>query len=223
MSATLTLSGWSQPADALAGLYPDAILYDYSDHSQATAALQGLSHYTPDYVVAWSLGGQLALRAIAAGIINPRHLTLIAAPFKFVGKGGMGEQTFSQFVDNYSKDPARTKQRFHGLVAKGDHRAREVMEKLQHHADVENVSRFLPWLEELGRFDASSLSLANLPPTLIIHGMNDQVVPIQQGETLQKIMPFATLSRWADTGHAPHVSDPTRLLQEITKHRSMYE
>lgn len=221
---TLTLSGWTQPIDALLPIEPAATTFDFSTYPSVEESFRGLQRFREaSCVVAWSMGAQLALRAIAAGVLQPRHLTLVGAPYRFVSEvhpEGMGEQTFSQFRDNYARDPARTKDRFHALVAKGDDDMRRVVAGLSHHPEVENTARFLPWLDDLGRFDAATLDLANLPPTLIIHGMNDQIVPHAQAELLQRQLPNAHLSSWAGTAHAPHVKDPARVKAEIAAHRA---
>lgn len=221
-SKTLLLSGWTQPADALVHLADDAVLFDYSGCKNPDEAIEALKTIKPTHVVAWSMGGQLALRAMAAGALTPKHLTLIAAPQRFVGEYGMGEETFRLFRESYAADPARTKTRFHGLIAKGDARMREVMEMLGHHPKVEDVARWLPWLDDLGAYDFSQTTLASAVPILIIHGMNDHIVPHAQGEKLARLLPNATLNSWAKVGHAPHVHDAARLRAEIAAHRAMH-
>lgn len=220
---TLTLSGWTQPVDALLPIAPGAATFDFSEYASAAESFASLSQFREaTQVVAWSMGAQLALRAVVAGVLRPRHLTLIGAPYRFVSPAdpeGMSEQTFSQFRDNYASDAARTKDRFHALVAKGDDDMRRVVAGLSHHPEVENTVRFLPWLDDLGRFDAATLDLANLPPTLIIHGMNDHIVPHAQAVLMHQRLPDAQLNSWAGTAHAPHVKNPARLRFEIETHR----
>lgn len=216
---TLILSGWAQPADALAHLAEDAVLFDYSDHPSPAAAMEALSIIRPARAIGWSMGGQLALRAIAAGALAPGHLTLIGTPLRFVGEHGMGAETFRLFRESYASDPARTKTRFHALIAKGDKAARQVMELLGHHPGVGETSRWLPWLDDLGGHEIAPETLASAPPTLIIHGMNDAIVSHAQGELLARAMPNAQLNSWADVGHAPHLHDAARLKAEISAHR----
>lgn len=213
---TLLLSGWAQPAGALAHLAPEADTYDYTQHRTAEDAIVALQQFKGhDAVIGWSLGGQLALRAIAAGMLAPKRLTLIAAPAKFVGENGMGAETFTLFRESYAKDPARTKDRFRGLIAKDDARARTVMTALEDHPQVEDTSRFLPWLDALERFDVTTLDLSRAPRTLILHGMNDRIVPYVQGEILAERLPHAVLRGMAGVGHAPHLSEPERVREEI--------
>lgn len=222
---TLTLSGWTQPADALARALPGEYdVFDYSDYASPEASFEGLKkHFAhADSVIAWSMGGQLALRAIAAGALKPKQLTLLGVPWRFVGAEGMGLRTFELFRDNYSADPARTKERFHALVAMGDAHHRRIKRELDHHPKVEDAARWLPWLDELGRHALSVTGFENIPPTLIIHGRGDAIVPHAQARKLYGMLPGATLSVWKDAGHAPHLHDTPRLIQEIQAHRQKH-
>ncbi|MDX2094585.1 MAG: alpha/beta fold hydrolase [Alphaproteobacteria bacterium] len=220
--STLLLSGWTQPVDALILLAEGATLFDYSAYGSPGEALAALEKINPAYVVGWSLGGQLALRAIAAGAMAPRHLTLIAAPHRFVGEEGMGEETFRLFRESYINDPARTQTRFHGLIAKGDRDFKRIMGMLAHHPQVEEVARWLPWLDALATYPLDVRGLASAPPTLIIHGMNDAIVPYAQSEYLARTLPQARLNLWEGVGHAPHVHDAARVCAEIAAHRAMH-
>lgn len=218
--STLILSGWTQSAGPLAALAPGARVFDYSDYPSMARCFPALASYRETkHVIAWSMGGQLALRAIAIGALAPKHLTLIATPYRFIGPDGMGAETFRLFRESYAKDPARTKQRFHALVGKGDARQSEVMRRLVHHEDVENTERWLPWLDALGLNDATSEPITKTPATLIIHGRNDDIVPHAQGEFLARYLPRTALSSWQDVGHAPHAHDAARMMDEIHAHR----
>lgn len=217
---TLTLSGWAQPADALSRLIPGSDYFDYSDYPSAEASYEGLKKFADvPYVVGWSMGGQLALRAITAGILKPKHLTLIAAPWQFVSDYGMGTLTFDMFTDTYSKNPVAHKVKFHALIAKGDRKAKRVLNQLEHHPKVEDTRRWLPWLQELGLYSFDKHKHLWLPPTLLIQGESDAIVRLPQALKFESELPQITLSRWEETGHAPHVSDIERLLKEIAEHR----
>ena len=216
----LILSGWAQPSDALAAIAPEAAVFDYSDYTSPEASFSGLEKFKhTKCVVAWSMGGQLALRAIAAGVLAPQHLTLIAPPYQFVGAQGMDVFTFEQFRNNYAQNPARTKARFHALVAKGDTDFSRVLDGLAHHPEVENPARWLPWLDDLGAYSLDDAQLAALPPTLLVHGMEDAIVPVAQGLRLMERFPTIQRSVWENAGHAPHVHDAARLRAEIAAHR----
>lgn len=221
MSGTLTLSGWTQPADAVAKTLPvAAATFDYSGHASPEDSFKALKKFADmPYIVAWSLGGQLALRAIAAGILKPKHVTIIGTPYQFVSPNGMGATTFAMFRENYLSNPSRSKERFHGLIAKGDKEHKRILANLAHHHDVENTARWLPWLDDLAAYSLEQENLAKMPPMLIVQGDNDAIVPHAQSLTLQRKIPHAELKSWAEVGHAPHVHNANRLWREITEHR----
>lgn len=213
---TLTLSGWAQPANALSRIVPDSLHFDYSDYPNSEASFERLkSFHHIENIVAWSMGGQLALRAIAAGVLNPKKLVLIATPFQFVGKQGMDGLTFNQFRENYTTDARRSKNRFHGLIAKGDKHHRMIMDMLDHHPEVENIERWLPWLDELARFSVESLHHSAIPGPYVIHGSEDAIVPLKQSEALIAHLGAGHLEVWESCGHAPHLHDRQAFIERL--------
>jgi pimeloyl-[acyl-carrier protein] methyl ester esterase len=224
---TLTLSGWTQPSDAVKNALglSDASIFDYSDYPSPQESFAGLKKFSDvENIIAWSMGGQLAIRAIAAGVLKPKHLTLIAAPYQFMKSAdfteGMDAQTFTTFRDNYASAPERTSSRFHALVAKGDRDMKRILPLLGHHHEVTNTQRWLPWFDDLGRASLREDKLDHFPPTLLIHGSEDAIVPFGQSAALVKKISHATLERWSDVSHAPHLHDPARLLAAIGNHRA---
>ena len=63
---TLCLSGWGQPADALASIAPDATHLGYTHHDNVADVLSAIAKEAARYdrIIGWSLGGQLAVRAV---------------------------------------------------------------------------------------------------------------------------------------------------------------
>lgn len=215
----LTLSGWAQPADALSVLIPGAAAFDFSAYGSADSAIDALASYRDaETVIGWSTGGWLAAQAIAQGVIAPRMLVLVAAPFQFVNDGvfkdGMPEFTFRQFRENYKADPARTSGRFHGLVAKGDADMRAIMERLSHHSDVGDVERWLPWLDALAARPLHDIRLTT-PHITLLHGENDAIVPVAQTAQWKQRHPQMQVEIWQNTCHAPHLHDTERFLSKL--------
>lgn len=217
--STLALSGWATPADSVAkAIAPEAASFDYSAHANIEQAINALKEFHDvEHIIGWSLGGQLALHAIASGALNPARLTLISTPFQFVQGGAvkqaMDRFTFDTFRTNYLADPERTATRFNSLVAKGDGQMREVMSKLDLHTDVTDTGRWLPWLDVLDRNPVSMLALASAPATTIIHGTQDTIVPVAQAQLLAEALPNARVELWEGVAHAPHLHDAARLME----------
>lgn len=222
---TLALSGWGQPHDALAAIAPDAQFVEYARHFPAERALEYMHrHYAhAETVIGWSLGGQMAVRAVAAGVLAPKKLVLIATPWRFVRDPadplGMGETTYAQFTENYAGDPARTLHKSYALIAKDDSRSTEVRRMLE--TQKQKLSLDLPWAEwlrALGDFSSDRLNLSRIPPTLLIHGTNDAVVDTAQSARWAERLPHAQAHFMEGAGHAPHWHDPAHVRALIETH-----
>ncbi|NBX30079.1 alpha/beta fold hydrolase, partial [bacterium] len=177
------LSGWGQPHDALECVAPGATHIDYARHDSANAALLHIAAHARDHdvVIGWSLGGQLAVRAIAAGMLRTRALVLIAAPFQFVKNAqlplGMPQDLFATFRANFARKPHATLNKAWELIAKDDSNDHHVRGQLATQ-DREAVLRghWLAWLDLLEQYSAQGLLIENAPPTLLVHGEKDLVV-----------------------------------------------
>ncbi len=224
----LTLSGWGQPHDALALIAPDATHFDYSHFANVDDALAAIAEEAKnhDAVIGWSLGGQLATRAIAAGLMRPEKLVLIGVPFQFVKNEtlalGMPQDQFQKFRDNYAKNPMRTIHKSWELVAMGDKNLDTVkanLEKFDKEAML--TKNWLHWLDNLNGFSCSSLDFSGFPHTLLLHGQRDAVVSHKQAEEFVKNIPQAKHILLEDAGHAPHWHDASRIRQHIQEHFSV--
>lgn len=213
MSRVVTLAGWGQPCDALQAAAPDAVHLDYASAQSIEQAMSLLAEKAgaADTVVGWSLGGQLAVCAIARHVIAPRQLVLIAAPFQFVARDslplGMERGTFSQYYEQYRANPRRALKKFVALVAHGDSRREEVSALL---GEPSQRCDWLPWLDALAGFSAHSLDFSGFPPTILLHGLQDAVVHPDQSRAYADRIPRATLELWPHAAHAPHLHDIER-------------
>ena len=210
----LALSGWGQPHDALSDLAPNARHVDYARHSSAHAALLDIKAHNPepDILLGWSLGGQLAVRSVADGLIRPRKLVLIATPFQFVKNPklplGMPRDVFDTFRDNYSNAPERTLRKAWELIALDDTQAGTVRSHLSKQDKQTVLAKdWLQWLNILETFSCDGLHMADFPPTTLIHGEADLVVHHEQVLGFCERIPHAKLWSLAGCGHAPHWHD----------------
>lgn len=219
MAGILALSGWGQPHDALKAIEPQATHIDYARHDSVEAALAAIADTGQGYntVIGWSLGGQLAARAVASGMLSPRKLVLIAAPFQFVGgEFGMGHETYNKFRDNYAKNPARTMDKAWALTHQGDARAEQVRAQLaRQDKQAELEKDWLRWLTSMDGFSFSAIPIQGMPETLLIHGSEDVVVSPKQSEHFAARLPKAKLMIMEGAGHAPHWHDAEAVARAI--------
>lgn len=159
-------------------------------------------------LIGWSLGGMLALAAVAAGA-RPRGLVLLATSPRFVATSdwphALDQATVTAFRDGFSNAPARTLQRFLALQTLGDARRGAVQDTLAH-AGQSDVTGLAPALDVLIAADLRARVSDIRLPTLILHGEQDALMPVGAAEWLAGQLPHATLQRLARCGHAPHVS-----------------
>jgi len=220
----LTLSGWGQPHDALEVVAPSATHFDYSDFENVADVLGALAEVAQNYdvIIGWSLGGQLAVRAISAGLIMPKKLLLIGAPFQFVRTDflnlGMPQDQFQKFRDNYANNSARTLAKAWELVAIGDANSEIVKEHLQKQNKEKMLEKnWLNWLDLLNDFSCNSLDFSNFPliDTLLLHGAGDAVVSHAHAQEFVKNIPYAKHILLENSGHAPHWHDSAQVRKHI--------
>jgi pimeloyl-[acyl-carrier protein] methyl ester esterase len=221
----LALSGWGQPHDALSAIAPDALHFDYGRYETEDDALAAIAHAGrhAKTVIGWSLGGQLALRLIAQGMLKPQKLVLIAAPFQFVETAskplGMKRDLHEKFRGNFISNPERTLNKSWELIIKDDRHEEKIRSRMQQQDKQTVLSReWLGWLDALERFSCDNLDMGAVPPTLILHGEKDVVISPEQSLHFVQRLPKATLHMLPDCGHAPHWHDCAHVAQLIRGH-----
>lgn len=220
---TISLSGWGQPADALERLGLGCAL-PYAACNNITQALELIASEAKNamQIVGWSLGGQLALRAVVEKRIQPKNLVLIGAPYQFVETEsvplGMKWDSFTQFKENYARNPLRTLHKAHALIALGD----EKNAKVRHYLEMQDMEALTHidwhyWLEVLEEMSCAPLSFHDFPSLLLIHGENDAVVNVAAAHAFHGRIPHAQLHIIPGCGHAPHWHDINRIQSIITE------
>lgn len=207
----LTFSGWTQSPTSLQVVAPDALGVDYAAARNFDEVVDILPQREADVVIGWSLGAVIARQLMQRGALKAQRFISIAAPYQFVRDAALHEampqDTFEQFYANYRDDTQRTVGRFAALVAKGDAKAKQVLAAIEHHLQVSDASVWLPWLDRLRDYSARHHAYDALPRALIIHGVQDAIIPVRQAELLAAYLPDATLHLLPGAGHAPHLHD----------------
>ncbi len=225
MKKVICLSGWGQKFDSLESIF-DPIFFAPSlvksiDYSKMNSLEEFFGEVAkvenPDILIGWSLGGQLALRAIEKGILRPKLLVLIAPPFQMIKdsriRSGMAPKTFAQFYKNFADAPTKTLQQFAILTAMNDRHSAEIARTLD--INEENFTQLKFWLEELSKFSCFDLDFTNMPRTLYFHGAGDMIVHVSQSEYFAQRIKNFRLEIFKNCGHAPHLSDAEKLRKII--------
>lgn len=216
----LTINGWSLPHDGLLELFPNAAVSDYSAHENLDSWLAAHAKDEPwDLVVGWSLGGHLAMEALRRDVIKTSQLVLMSAPLQFVRNDhladAMPRPTFAQFKKNYDDDSRRTATRFAALTAMGDAAEYRIKQKMPSVESMADKARWQHWLHYLEHASHVPHALDTVPPTLIIHGAQDAIVPVAQARHWHAKLPGSELLLLPKAGHAPHWHDADLVRQAI--------
>ena len=172
----------------------------------------------------WSLGGLVALSAAQQFHAQLTRLVLIGATPKFVQgtdwKAGMSESTFKEFTDSLLKDYRATLLRFLSLQVGRDDAGREVLRALRARLFAHGepgVNALQAGLEVLARTDLRAQLKDIHTPTLLIQGEYDRLSAPAAAEFMAHNLPQARLVTITGAGHAPFLSHPQELEDEVRK------
>ena len=220
----LCFNGWGQIYNSLDFVIPKELKpithVNYSQHSSYKLLVEYLQDQKAkaDVIIGWSLGGQIAVRLIRDGVLKPKLLILMAAPYQFVADknvtSGMNSLAFLAFKNAFSLLPSSTLQRFAFMVGHNDSHMKQIVDDLG--IDQENFIAWSKWLDEIKDFSCHKVDFRHFPRTVIIHGDGDTVVNVQQASLFSEKIKNSRLEIMKLSGHAPHLHDPA-LVKKIIK------
>lgn len=219
----LTITGWGQKAAALDsfaskfGNVTNLPYVNYTGIEEVFSRVQGMNKHF-DIIIGWSLGAQIAVRIVAANIIKPKLLVLIAPPFQYIKdkhiKSGISHIAMNAFSHTYAMFPSNTLRRFGVMVCQNDSHAMDIIATMD---DVkEHHHGWVRWLDELAHFSCRTINFSGFPRTLIFHGDGDVVTNVEQGMVFNKMIENSKLAVFTNCGHAPHLHNPKFAAKEIT-------
>jgi pimeloyl-[acyl-carrier protein] methyl ester esterase len=219
----LLISGWAHGeealrpvAEAVAGRGPGMSL-SLASLGPAHDAEEGISSYArtvsshldlwgePAWVVGWSTGGVVALETAARYPEKVAGLVLLSATARFCSDdaytSGVKPAVLRAMLRGLRKDPRAVVSDFisralHPLSLRQDVLAGRTQAALA--AGTETLSRGLEYLAAADlRPDLASIAL----PCLIIHGMQDRIVPLEAGRYLHSNLPLSRIEPLPSAGH----------------------
>lgn len=206
MAKIITFSGWGQPYNSLEIVANKAEHIKYSDFKTIESLFDNIKGKSCDLLIGWSLGGQIALRAVEEGIIDAKKILLLATPFCFLEsndiKFGMNVNSYNNFKNALTENYELGMRNFSGLIARNDEKQKEILKLLKE--KTEASENWVYWLEELEYFNCSSIKFKNIDNLTLIHGRQDSVVDFSQTSLFMPFAPFATTKIIENCGHAPH-------------------
>jgi pimeloyl-[acyl-carrier protein] methyl ester esterase len=189
------------------------------------------THQQPTILIAWSLGGQIALK-IHADITGLSGLVLISTTPIFRQQEdwshGCNDEVWQGFSQAATMQNPRLMQRFFQMMLHGDKLSRHALRDITKTAinkynppTTQGLQIGLSFLSDLDlRHNLTSITC----PTLVIHGQQDVIVPVQAGQYLAEHIPNADMEIFKDCGHAPFLTHHVafnQLLEQWWKNLSM--
>ncbi len=189
------------------------------------------THKQPTILVGWSLGGQIALE-IHKNISGLAGLALVSTTPSFRQQQdwnhGCNDDIWQGFNQATTEQNPKLMQRFFQMMLHGDQLNRKELQIIARKAidktnppTTQGLQSGLSLLSSLDlRHTLYDISL----PTLVVHGAQDIIVPIQAGQYLEEQIPQAELHVFEDCGHAPFLTHHTafnQLLEQWCKNLSM--
>ena len=217
--------GGSAASDA--GAHDDADdVDDVNGSFDASAAALAQALPAGTTLCGWSLGALLALRAVQLAPRRFARLILCGATACFTQRDdwphAQAPAVLDGFCEALAQDSAATRQRFVALINQGDRRARLITrtfsraladESAGQTPDVGALVRGLEWLRRVDLRELTAAHAGAMPPSLVIHGARDPLMPLPAAHWLAQTLPGARLEVFADAAHAPFANDAPRFAQ----------
>lgn len=173
-------------------------------------------------LLGWSLGGMVAMELARRCPQQVKRLILVGGTPQFCADDSwptaMPATTLAEFARGLQADPDKTLRRFLTLQVHSSRNAPQVLRKLQGQLARRQAAH--PTALENG---LNILSRNNLRPhlqqihcpVLLLHGDQDQLVPLAAAATLCRLLPHARLISFAGAGHAPFLSHPDDFIHAL--------
>ena len=160
---------------------------------------------SPTLLLGWSLGGLVALQLALEQPDMVTGVALLAATPCFVNRGGwqqgMDKAVFEGFRKQVMENPIAAMQQFVRLnaAAKPDRQTKAQLNEL---ADKVSSDVLLGGLGELENTDLREAITKVTVPVLLLHAVDDRVVPVAASHWLQQHLANSKLIEFQTGGHA---------------------
>ncbi|MDQ7004325.1 MAG: alpha/beta fold hydrolase [Ghiorsea sp.] len=187
-----------------------------------TDEINHVSQGSPVLLMAWSLGGQIALH-IQQHIHNLTGLVLVSTTPCFRQQEdwqyGCNDEVWQGFSQAATTQNPKLMQRFFQMMLHGDKLTRKDMQTIAKEAinkqQPPTQQSLQAGLSLLSNLDLRKILAHIAVPSLIVHGVQDVIVPQEAGQYLSHAIPHATLQVFEECGHAPFLTHHAAFNQQL--------
>lgn len=217
------LHGWGQSRQIWQKqqeFFPDATFLDLPGHGgreDASDWIKSIAKQLPESpctVIGWSLGGILAMKIALKYPEKIAALVLVSTTPSFCSKEGWehgcSDELFQAFRSGIETNSAKTMSRFFALMFQGDEISRQVYNDIARmavdRANPPSEAGLRRGLEQLQKCDLRHQLSQIQQPALVIHGMEDAVIPVSAGQQLAQGLTDSSWHPFSHCGHALFLS-----------------
>ena len=177
----------------------------------------------PHLLCGWSLGGMAALSLVGSAAISTQGMVLLSTTPCFTAKGdwpyGLPATEVKLLRRNLQRSYLPTLGQFFRRMFEGEQirpeRLREIRRFAVYQDNLPEPEAAINLLDIFATQDQRPVLSQIRCPTLVLHGSEDRITPIGAGRDLAQGLPQAQLKEYAGFGHAPFLSDPGLVADEI--------
>lgn len=198
-------------------------------HDSLTYLADVVMEQLPDGVTlaGWSLGGLIAMAALAKHAKRGGKLALVAATPSFLQRPdwphGVPPHLVDVFETALNLTPALLLRRFNAQINQGDEHARDLTRLTEQltHDDTPDVAALKGGLSLLRHIDLRAALPRVTQPTLLIHGENDPLMKLAGAEATRAMFPNARLEVFKGASHIPFLSRPQHFAETLADFASL--
>lgn len=188
-------------------------------HSYRDAVIELIEQKGLDQVVlvGWSMGSLVAIQVARYLPYKVQGLVLVSATSKFIG--GMPPILVRKMKKRLSKNPERTFHDFYKLMFSSKEQAQGLDDKIIDNylsrrgiGDLQEDQSGLDFLLEV---DVQEYLQHITCPTLLLHGEEDRICPLEGAKFIERQLPCAQLVSYSGVGHIPFLTEFRKFHQAI--------
>ena len=199
---------------------PDLPQEEWTQH--IADEINHISQGKPVVLIGWSLGGQITLK-VQQHIHNLAGLVLLSTTPCFRQQKdwvhGCSDEVWQGFSQAAQTQNPKLMQRFFQMMLHGDKLTRNAIQTIAKEA----INKQQPPTQQALQAGLSLLSSLDLReslaritmPSLVVHGLQDVIVPAQAGEYLAANITKSELHTFEDCGHAPFLTHHAAFNQQL--------
>ena len=239
MKKLILIGGWAMPPDILRGLGQtfshdfDLDILTFNQHlssSEPNSHLLGLEkcynylkqNIDPVILMGWSLGGMLSIELANHLKDQCQALVLINATAKFCKANdtahGFEEKYIKALKLGLRQDKKKALRGFYEIASFPHSIKRNELQNWIDAVESIPIKHLSQGLDYLLKTDLRLTVKKIYQPTLIIHGKQDAVVPIEAGRWLKENIPHATMISHETEGHGLPLREPRWILDKTKSH-----